>query len=349
MADPSPTMSLWLDGRQTIQLGQKGSAGTTPVLKVHMHDTSHAARLVIPSYEPSTRSFNLRRALQCGIFDLYDAESHTKIAVPHEDVQPEELTVEARAPLKLFNLKLDPQDNFWTELLTPGHTYEIYWAPNNNNTPWAYRGEAHQDAPERLPIRLGKQPFTYTLLDDATKPLHLSVSVKPTDKTCYMSGDPQFGLKLEVTSQHDEVITMCLDKTPLKELHGLEEIVEVVDEEGQQVDWGYGIGCWDGDSPERFPADDMFEELKPGVPYEETFWLTKVDEKGHGGELTDLESGKKYTGEVSKTLLNTLGNYQVGTKEQLLAGSEQEKKDRWAGRRGLVFLDVSDPFAFETV
>lgn len=312
-----------------------------------MHDTSHAARLVIPGYQPSTRSFNLRQALQCGIFDLYEAESRTKIAVPHEDVQPEELLVKARAPLKLFDLKIDPEDGFWSELLTPGHTYEIFWA-RNENAPWAYRGDDHQDAPERLTVRLGKQPFTYVVFDDAANPLHLSVSVEPTDKICHMSGEPRFGLKLQVTSRHDETITMCLDKTPLKELHGLEEIVEVADEEGQQVEWGYGIGCWDGDGPERFPSDNMFEELKPGVPYEETFWLTKVDDKGHGGELTDLESGKRYTGKVSKTLLSTLGNYQVGNKEHLLVGSEQEKKDRWAKRPGLVFLDVSDQFTFET-
>jgi hypothetical protein len=34
-----------------------------------------------------------------------------------------------------------------------------------------------------------------------------------------------------------------LNKTPLKELHGLEEIVKVEDEEGQRVEWDGAIGC----------------------------------------------------------------------------------------------------------
>ena len=99
MADPRPTISLWFDGQQIIQLGQKGAAGTAPALKVHMHDTAHAARLVIPGYQPSTRNFDLRSTLQCGVFDLYVADSHTKIDVPYEDVRLEELTGQGqRAP-----------------------------------------------------------------------------------------------------------------------------------------------------------------------------------------------------------------------------------------------------------
>jgi hypothetical protein len=339
-------MSLWLDGSQTIQLGQKGFAGTTPVLKVHMHDTSSAATLVIPSYQSSTKSFSLRFALQCGVLDLFDAGSHTKISVPHEDIELGELVVKAGAPIRLFDLKLDPQDEFWTQLLEPGHMYEISWA-HGDKAPWAYRGEVHQDAAERLSVRLGKECITYTILNNATTPLLFSVCVHPTDKVCYLSGEPRFGFMLEVTSYQDDVITVCLHKTPLKELHGLEEIVKVEDEEGQRVEWDWGIGCWDG--PEPFPSDDMFVEFKPGVPYKETFWLTKFDENNNGGELTDLQGGKKYTGEVSKTLLRSFANNQKGYKDDLLAGSEQEKRERWARSSELVFLDVSGPFTFETV
>jgi hypothetical protein len=346
MANPSPTISLWLDGEQSIQLGRKGFAGISPVLKIHMHDTSSDAVLVIPSYEPATRSFSLRLALQCGIFDLLDAESHSKISVPQEDMEPEELVVKAGAPIRLLDIKLDPRDEFWTQLFTPGHKYEIRWA-QGDKAPWAYHGEVHQDAPERLPVRLGKEPITFTVIDNATKPLLFSVSVTPTDQICYLSGEPRFGFKLEVTSHHDDIITVCLHKTPLKELHGLEEIVKVEDEEGHRVEWDWGIGCWDG--PEPFPSDNMFEEFKPGEPYEETFWLTRLDENNNGGDLTDLEAGKTYTGEVSKTLLRSFANNQKGNKEVLLAGSEQAKKERWARISGLVFLDVSDPFTFKTV
>jgi hypothetical protein len=93
----------------------------------------------------------------------------------------------------------------------------------------------------------------------------------------------------------------------------------------------------------------MFEEFEPGVPYEEAFWLTRLDENNNGGELTDLGARKKYMGEVSKTLLRSFASNQRGSKEELLAGSEQEKRERWARSSELVFLNVSDPFTFETV
>jgi hypothetical protein len=38
----------------------------------------------------------------------------------------------------------------------------------------------------------------------------------------------------------------------------------------------------------------MFEEFKPGMPYVKILWLTKPDDDYNGGELTDLEAGKKY-------------------------------------------------------
>jgi hypothetical protein len=143
-----------------------------------------------------------------------------------------------------------------------------------------------------LPVRLGKEPIAYTVLDNDMTLLLISVSVNPTDQVCHLSGEPRFGLKLEITSQYNEIITLCFYKTPLKGLHGLEEIVRVKDVEGQQVEWDWEIGCWEG--PESFPSDDMFEEFKPGMPYVKIFWLTKPDENNNGGELTDLEAGKKY-------------------------------------------------------
>jgi hypothetical protein len=347
MSNPSPTMSLWLDGWQYIQLGRKGFAGPTPVIKVHMHDRSRAATLVIPCYQSSTRSLSLQRALQCGIFDLFDAESHTKISVPQEDIEVEELVVKAGAPIRLFDLELEPRDEFWTQLLIPGHKYEIRWA-HSDKTPWAYRGEVHQDTHERLSVHLDDKSITYTVLDNSTTPILVSVSVKPTDEVCHLSGESPFGFKLEVTSLCNDIITICLDKTPLKELNGLEDIVKVEDEEGQRVDWDWGIGCWEDTN--TFPSDFMFEEFKPNVPYEKMFWLSKLRKNGNGGELGDLEADKKYTGKVSKTLLRSFGlKTQRGSKKELLAGSEQEKKERWAKGSEPIFLDVSDLFTFKTV
>ncbi|KAF5853096.1 hypothetical protein GGP41_001625 [Bipolaris sorokiniana] len=281
MANTSPTISLYLNGNLSFQLGQKGTSGTIPTLQVQMHDASDAATLVIPGYQSSTNTFDPLLALQGGLFDLFDVDTDSQISVPSSDEEPGRLFVEAGARNRWFDLKIDTHEDFWTQLLTPGHKYEIRWR-NDGNFPWAYRGD------------------------------------------------------------------MCLHKTPLRELHGLGEIAHVVDEDGEEVEWPYGIGCFDGREP--FPSDNMFEELKPNVPYEKTFWLEKLDkETSNGGELEELESGQSYTGKGSKILLGAFSKWRRGTKEELLVGEEKDKEARWRASSEQMLLDISDPFKFKAI
>jgi hypothetical protein len=346
MSQPNPTISLYLDGELSFQLNSRGFAGSRPTLKIQMHDTSNAATIVVPGYQASLKSFSLPLALQGGLLDLFDARSNSKISVPSSDKQTEELFVRAGAPNQWFDLNIDPCDNFWTQILGPGHEYEIRWA-DDGRAPRAYRGETRQDSTEQVPVRLLPRPIKFHVFDDATAPPQFSLSLTPTDQICHLSGEPRFGFKLEVTSRAKEVITVCLQKTPLKELHGLEEIVKVEDED-DEVEWPYGIGCFDG--PESFPPDDTFEEFKPGVPYERTFWLEKFDKSSsNGGELDVLQAGTRYNVEVSRTLLRAFTKWRKGSKGELLAGDEREKETRWQGSGGQVILEVSDPFTFETV
>jgi hypothetical protein len=49
------------------------------------------------------------------------------------------------------------------------------------------------------------------------------------------------------------------------------------------------------------------------VPYERTFWLDKEDPAtAQGGELGDLEAGKKYKFQVSEDLLGVLSKWRRG-------------------------------------
>lgn len=347
MSNTSPTISLYLNGNLFFQLGHKGISGTIPTLQVQMHDASHAATLVLPGYRSSSNTVSLDLALQGGLLDLFDTENNEKISIPSSTEEPGKLVVEAKARNQWFDLKVDARDDFWTNLLTPGHKYEIRWR-KDGNMPWAYRGDDERQPPERLPVRLLPRPVTLKVFDDATAPLQLSVSLSPTADVCHLSGEPRFGFELQVVSHSDDVITVCLEKTPLKHFHGMEEIAHVVDEEGEEVEWPYGIGCFEGREP--FPSDNMFEELEPNVPYERTFWLEKFNkETSNGGELEALESGQSYTAEVSKTLLGAFSMWRRGTKQELLAGEEKDKEERWRRSSGEKLLEVSDPFKFTAV
>lgn len=347
MADPNPTFSLYLDGELSFQLGRKGFAGTTPNLKIQMHDTSHAATLVIPGYRSSTKTFSLPLAIQGGLFDLFETETNTKVSVPSSDEEAGELVVKSGARNQWFDLKIDAREDFWTQLLTQGHRYEIRWQ-DDGKAPWAYRGEVHQDSPQRLSVRRLPRPIKFTVFDNVTAPPQFSITLTPTANVCHLSGEPRFGFKLQVVSHEENVITVCLHKTPLKELHGLEEIACVVDEEDEEVEWPYGIGCFDGKEP--FPSDNMFEEFKPSVPYERTFWLEEYDKgTSNGGELGVLEAGSLYKVHVSKTILRAFSKWKRGRKRELLAGGEKEKEERWNNNSGQIILEVSEPFTFETI
>ena len=182
---------------------------------------------------------------------------------------------------------------------------------------------------------------------------HFTLSLTPTSPTCSLTSTPRFGLHLTLTLHRTSPspLTLSLAKTPLKELHGLEEIAHITDPSGTEVEFPWGIGCWEYDEP--FPSDEVFEEFEPGVPFEETFWLDREGPGAQGGELECLEKGAEYSVRVSSYLLASFGKWRWGRKGELLAGGLEEKREKWKGRdgdgRGRIVVEVSEPFTFRTV
>lgn len=85
---------------------------------------------------------------------------------------------------------------------------------------------------------------------------------------------------------HEEIIILHRDRHHLENCTTCKENFQIVDGEREEVEWDYGIGCWEDDGPERFPANTMFKELKRDDPYERIFWLMVVDKRSNGGGLT---------------------------------------------------------------
>ncbi|KAK7179600.1 hypothetical protein DPSP01_011652 [Paraphaeosphaeria sporulosa] len=85
-----------------------------------------------------------------------------------------------------------------------------------------------------------------------------SLPLTPTADVCHLNGEPRLGFKLKILSHDNEIITVCLHQTPLKELHGPEEITYVTNE-GKELEWPYGIGYWEYDGP--FPDDTLSEGI----------------------------------------------------------------------------------------
>jgi hypothetical protein len=350
MATSDSVLSFGLEGNSgyAFELGRKGFAGKIPRLTIHTHNYPNDVTLAILGYESFTQRLNLPLAIQSGLFDLFDMEDNTKVPVSTRDAELGYLIVEPKTRTLSPELMIDGREEFWNHVLTPGHSYEIRWH-EGLNLPWAFSGEFYEDSSQLLSIRRYDSVLNFKVHNAESSPPHFSISLKPTANLCHLSGEPPFGFLLQLTSHADEVMTMNLNKSPLKEYHGLEDIAYVVNEDGQEAEFAWGIGCWEHDM--LFPDNFNFDEFEPGVTYDRMFWLEK---NNMDNELGDLEAGRTYTVSVSRKLISCLSSGRWGKKEELLAGSERERIKRWnnwesCAHTGSLLREISEPFQFETV
>lgn len=348
MADSKkePVISLFLDGQVGIQLNSKAFSGKMD-LKIQMHERSKPVTLVLDGYREEEKSFDIAIALRRGLLDLIDLETNSPISISPSDEAAGSLALPPASPNIFYGLSIDSFDSFWN-ILIPGHRYEMRWSVDSGQC-WCYYGQPEESFENitRLPVRRLPRPIKLTVYDDASAPPHLSISLTSSSEICYLSGRPRFAFELAVTSHEKSPITICLHKTPFREFHGLEEIVDVSDETGEDVEWPYAIGCFEGSEP--FPPDDDFEELASELPYQREFSLDPYDpETSNGGELNSLEKHRTYKVELQKSLLASFGKWRKGSKTELLSGTEGEKKGRWSGSSDPIIFDRTSTFTFET-
>ena len=237
-------------------------------------------------------------------------------------------------------------------MLHVGRKYELRWSESAEQS-WCYYGQPEESLEKdtRLPVRRMPKPITFTVHDDVSASPHFSISLSPSAKVCHLSGEPRFVFQVEVTSHAKDPITVCLDKTPFQEPHGLDEVVNAVDEEtGEEVEWPYAIGCFDP-GKNYFPPDDMFEEFALGVPYRQVFSVDPFDSKGkNAGELDLLEEDRSYKVKLNKDMLRCFGKWKKGTKAELLKGTKDDKRKIWESENDSISLDdTTGVFTFKTI
>lgn len=341
-----PVVSLYLDGQAGIQLNRKAFSGKMD-LKIQTHERSKPVTLVLDGYREEEKGFDIAIALRRGLLDLIDIDTNNPISISPGHEEAGSLVLPLASPNMFYGLSIDSFDSFW-KVLTPGRKYEIRWSIDSGQS-WCYYGQPEESFENitRLPVQRLPRPIKLTVHDDSSAPPQFSISLTSTSSICYLSGRPRFAFELAVTSHDESPITVCLHKTPFREFHGLEEIVSVVDETGEDVEWPYGIGCFEGSEP--FPHDDEFEELGPETPYRRTFSLDPYDpETSNGGELDSLEKHRTYKVELQQSLLASFGKWRKGPKAELLSGTEDEKKAKWSGSSDPILFNRTGSFVFET-
>lgn len=343
-----PIISIYLDGSMEFQLKQKAFSGTM-AMKIDMHERENPVTLVLDGYHEKSNCFGIPTALCKCLLDLFDVETNSKIPISPSDEAAGSLFVPAASTSRWFNLSLDPLDPYWDGLLSPGRKYEIRWSANAGQS-WCYYGEPEESFENitRLPVCRMTRPLKLTVYDNTSTPPRFSISLSPTASVCHLSGNPRFAFELEVISHEEETITVCLDKTPFRELHGLGEVVNAVDEgTGKEVEWPIRFGCFEGMA--SFPSDEEFEELAPEIPYRSTFYLDPYDpETSEGDELGALEVDRSYKVGLNPRLPGAFTKWIKGTKVDLLSGTVKEKKMRWNGGSGCIAFERTGPFTFET-
>ncbi|KAL1633446.1 hypothetical protein SLS58_011077 [Diplodia intermedia] len=216
---------------------------------------------------------------------------------------------------------------------------------------------------ENLSVRRDDDMIRFTVYDDAAPPT-CSATFSLESAVCHGSGTPPFRLITEVTldgsEDTDGPITVNMSDTPFDSgnLNSVNKLVRCVDvESGKMVCFPFVALCWGGPPPgPDFPHETMFVELWPGA----TRWRHEYElelndaSKGRIGGLESLTAGKKYRMELSDEVTKYgFKEWMHGTKRDLLRGTTQEKKERWAspprGRPGIPIRQRNAPVVFDVV
>jgi len=322
-------ISLYLGGYTPNLNFQLNSKRWPTYVLIQMHEQNLPVTLVLDGFHEEEKELDVAVALCQGVLELIDMETQNPISIPPIDEAVG--SIPASSGTRRYGLTLDSTNSFWKELLHVGYKYEFRWSESVGQSRCYYRqpDESLKNV-TRLPVRRMPKPITFTVQDDPSASPQLSVSLSASAKVCHLSGEPRFAIEIEVTSHAKDTITVCLDKTPLRELHGLKEVLNAVnDETDEEVEWPYVIGCFDP-GKDYFPSDDMFEEFAPEVPYRHIFPVDPFDSKTmNGGEPDALEENRPYKVKLNKDILRSFGNWKNGTKADLLTGTKDEKKKIW--------------------
>jgi hypothetical protein len=202
------------------------------------------------------------------LLELFDVETGCQVSIPSSDNDDDagHLVIPAGSQIRLYKSTFDVFSTFCNEFLQPGHKYEIRWSKNAGQS-WCYYGQLEDPLKNatRLPVQRYSVPLKLTVFDNDSVPPLFPMSLTPSANICHLSGQPRFAFQLAITSHAREPITVNFDKTPFRELHGLDDVVTVVDvDANEEVEFPWGIGCWENDVD--FATDFEFEEFIPGVP-----------------------------------------------------------------------------------
>ncbi|KKY15255.1 hypothetical protein UCDDS831_g07715 [Diplodia seriata] len=378
MSSPDPVLSLRL--RQGVSAGND-------ILQLHRPSFDNYNNLQITTFSSkrtvilsccglrSDSQLDIGAALHAGLLELV-GDQHQHSRDQHAAAPPGELAVPPRPSPEgaqlLAGLEIGDSAS-WKDSLEVGKTYVLRFAADDGDDGRkAWCRYADDDSNDKLPVALDRSSsIRFTVWADAAPPALSAVfSVEPP--VAHRSGSPPFRFVVELTcdsssssspasdgssnDQQSRPVTVCTQRTSFganlpvsgSGLNSVEQLVHCVDvASGTEPDWPARFECFDSDPWGAFPPADQFVELAPGATWRFEYTLDRA------AGLGELVAGHRYRVEMADEAKEGFGMWMVGSKEELLRGSLEERKERWKpgprGRGKAGVRQVNGPVFFEVV
>jgi len=252
----------------------------------------------------------------------------------------------------------------WKEVLQPGHTYGLRLSGTAGEVFACYTDELDGNpesltSAQKLPVhREGGGTYYFTVHDDPAPPKLFARLELP--RRAHLNGPDPFTLVIEYTTDSDEPFVFDKSRCPLSvtnfcsgDLHCIDQLIDCRDNDtGEEVEWGAVFVCYDYDPHPVFPDDGDFVEISTNRPWRFECILEELgNEKDYVRSMEGLKAGHTYKARLHGP--PSFGRWHYGKKEDLLAGTREEKMERWEGdMEKLDRLDVErieEDLYFETV
>jgi hypothetical protein len=307
---------------------------------------------------------DLLHALQCGLIELVDSASGDALTFPPPSAQsPGYIEISPYRPAHILppgrpqpppqvrvGFVKDWTNAIWKTLLQPGKSYAFRLSRRKGET-WAYDGVATSDAiipPSRKLSVARDEETSIPLAVYADPPPPRLFAKLSMPEICHLSGTPPFTVFIEISTDSKCPLTLNKSRTALSsfgiDFNTLDDLFSCRNRDtNEPVDWPVRFGCWEADIHPDFPDDDDFVQISDSEPWRFEYVLKEDEAPGGPGGLEMLEVGQTYEAWISEDFYPNTG-WRFGTREEILAGSKEEKKKRWNGfdswRQGHMGVEV---------
>jgi hypothetical protein len=360
---------------------EEGQLETDPKFQLNRHRSTNLGLLVVTTFETErsvtlvcnnlcvdgrTRKLDFLAALKSGLVELVESGKDDVIKLPPSTTQQlGQLNIPPKPSPQhaqvLVGVRTDTTHAEWKSILQPGHTYGLRFSKSKDEV-WAYYTDnfkSPDDVPSDQRLTVGREDGTifFPVHDDPAPPTLFAKLEIPQE--CHLSGPTPFTFVIEYSTDSKEPITIDKSRSPLSVFEGdLKTVEQLIDcrniDTGEEVGWTAFFGCGDSDPHPSFPADDDFVEILPDKPWRFECTLENLDyEYDTVRSMLGLEADQKYRAQVAGGALSAFSRWQYGWKEELLRGTDEDKKRRWdidTGEQGSLSVErIGEPMEFKVL